>query len=679
MKKAIFLAFLMYTMYNKSTEYTGGAMSYIKTISEKNANDQNNGGKIMGLAQLQQYGLPIPETFFIAPKDSVNIKQESFKDELRTLLSKLPKGTKLAIRSSAQGEDGSNQSFAGIFETVLDVDAGNIDAVLKAINDVAQSVNSQKTASYADDSDRKMGIIIQEMIQPVFAGVAFTDALAENGDNVLLIEFVRGLGDKLVSGRANSSRVTVPYNGRLLDKKNIKLFCNGDKDILPMISDLIGNLQKIKDKFVKPMDIEWAIDNNGKAWMLQARPITRNIFVPSETNSTDIGAIAAYGKGRVSGTTYFINGDLEEGPELDAAIREMPAGAILVLTYSDTYYMPAMRKAKAIISTNGSILSHAAIVSRELNIPCFLGVNNADTLFPTGTKITVDPHKIEILSDKVHLKGDNSDVDWGDLDIYDNMEKQVINGVPVLFETTHDNKLAAHLPFDADEILSEQVEQFARKHYHKTAKQYKTEKYQWFFEIPRFQQLQLFNELMFAGRKASDGLDSKQIDLLFEWVLKKSSDLVQQRKKTENAFDGFILEETMRSLDFGASQLIASGYGLQIAYDKAKPELVKSGKTFVDLINAKPNDDFIVKSKALQKIFTFLKSLERGRNDTYAKLLTIGSMRPDYFDDRDERAANALKYLKIKPKSTDEAVDNVYNQLIQSNNIKKKIYDGITR
>ena len=115
-------------------------MAYIKTITEKDADSQNNGGKIMGLAQLHRYGLPIPETFFIAPKDSANIKQESFKDELRALLSKLSKGTKLAIRSSAQGEDGSNQSFAGIFETVLDVDAGNVDAVLKAINDVAQSV-----------------------------------------------------------------------------------------------------------------------------------------------------------------------------------------------------------------------------------------------------------------------------------------------------------------------------------------------------------------------------------------------------------------------------------------------------------------------------------------------------------------------------------------------------------
>lgn len=657
----------------------GEKMAYIKTITEKDADSQNNGGKIMGLAQLHRYGLPIPETFFIAPKDSANIKQESFKDELRVLLSKLSKGTKLAIRSSAQGEDGSNQSFAGIFETVLDVDAGNVDAVLKAINDVAQSVNSQKTASYAGDSERKMGIIIQEMIQPVFAGVAFTDALAENGKNVLLIEFVKGLGDKLVSGRANSSRITIPYTGQSLDTKNTRLFNGGDKEILPILSDLAKKLQDIKTKFAKPMDIEWAIDSRGKAWMLQARPITKAIFVPSETNSTDIGAVASYGNGRVSGTTYFIDGDLEDGPELDTAIKQMPNGAILVLTYSDTYYMPAMRKAKAIISTNGSILAHAAIVSRELNIPCFLGVNNADKLFPTGTKVTVDPHKIEILSDKVHLKGDNSDIDWGDLDIYDHMKKKIIDGTPILFETTHDNKLVAHLPFEADETLSSEVERFARQHYHKTAKQYKTEKYQWFFEIPRFQQLQLFNELLVAGKKASNALDATQIDGLFDWVLKKSAILVQQRKKTTNDFEGFILEETMRSLDFAASQLIASGYGIQIAYDKAKPELIKSGKNFVDLINAKSNEEFIVKNKVLQKIYMFLKSLERGRNNTYAKLLDIGSMRPDYFDDRDERAIKALTAHGIKTKLIDDAIDNVYSQLVLSNNIKKKIYEGLIR
>ena len=209
------------------------------------------------------------------------------------------------------------------------------------------------------------------------------------------------------------------------------------------------------------MDIEWAIDKNGKVWMLQARPITKRIFVPKRNQSEDNGIVVSYGKGIVSGKTYFISGDLEEGKELDSAIKAMPDNAVLILDYSDTYYLPAMKKASAILSTNGSVLAHAAIVARELGIPCIVGLRNANKLFPDGTTVTIDPSSGSVKSPTQSITGNKQDMEWAELDIYDSIREEKIKDTTTLFEKSPNGQLAVHLPEEVDSSLIDDVEEYS--------------------------------------------------------------------------------------------------------------------------------------------------------------------------------------------------------------------------
>jgi pyruvate,water dikinase len=649
-------------------------MPIIRKLTDKSADSASNGGKIQGLAKLQSHGFPVPKTFFISPKDADKLDSFGFHSELKDMLNSFSKGTKIAIRSSALGEDGAKKSFAGIFDTELNVDASNIDNVLAGIAKVVKSASSSKTQSYKSARPRKMGILIQEMVQPRFAGVAFTDSLGETGENVAFIEFVDGLGDKLVSGKSNSSRVTIPYDEKgTLDKSKIKFFNknSGSDRITPVLGGLIDNLQKVREKFGQPMDTEWAIDDLGKTLMLQARPITKQVFVPVEHNFADAGIVASYGKGTVSGKTYFVDGELEEGKELDNAIAKMPNGAVLILTYSDTYYLPAMRKAKAIISTNGSILAHAAIVSRELGIPCIVGVKDADKHFPDGTKVSINPSKGEIVSEKYSVRGNNNDIEWGELNIYEHLSEIDLNGVKILAEKLNDGKIAIHLPEDIPNNFIDNVEAFVRKTYKQSPKIYQTDKYLWFYENKRFSNLSLFNEFVENGRKAVESMDNTVIKKYFQRLEDTERELVKRKKSIKDGAAKFLYDEIMQAIHFATSMRTAQGYAIEYIYNKVKPILERCKLNFIDFVSLKGDEQVLASHPELMRMLGNMRIFEKERNEIYQKLLDIGAVHPDYFSKRDRRAKRIMG-LKSADKNAPQAVDLFYSSLDFS---KKKAND----
>jgi phosphohistidine swiveling domain-containing protein len=643
-------------------------MTIIRELSDKSANAKANGGKIMGLAQLLSYGLPIPKTFFIAPKDSSKMNSPKFISELKNTLRAFPKNTQLAIRSSAIGEDGGENSFAGIFDTELNIDSSNEKNVLAAISKVVESASSEKTKSYKNKKRAKMGIIIQEMIAPLFAGVSFTDSLSETGENAVLIEFVDGLGDKLVSGRANSHRVTIPYDDKgSLDKSKVKFFNNdsGKKQISFALDELINNIENVRKKFGRPMDTEWAIDKNGKTWMLQARPITKQVFVPVENNFADAGIVASYGKGAVSGKTYFVDGDLDEGEELDNSIAKMPEGAILILTYSDTYYLSAMRKAKAIISTNGSILAHAAIVSRELGIPCMVGVKDADKHFPDGTEVAINPSKGEIISKNYSVRGNNSDIEWGELDLYDNIAIQKIDNTDVLFERLDDGTLAVHLPEKVTPNLINNVERYSRINYHASPKIYQREKYLWYFENKRFANLPLFVEFYAKGRGIVESLNSEAMNDYFSELVEIAKALVRKRRSTKIAHEKLLCDENIQAAHFAAAIKIAQGDAIKHIYNFTKDILKRNNMNFIDFASLKGGETVIKKNAALGSAFEFLKVTEKRRNEIYQKLLDIKAVSSDYFDKRKARARQCLNI--VSKQNEQDLMNEFYKQFVKKN------------
>ena len=151
-----------------------------------------------------------------------------------------------------------------------------------------------------------MNIVLQLMILPKIAGVCFTNAIDLNGQDVVYIEYVEGIGESLVSGKKTAKSVVVSL-------KDYSYRCeeNSDKELF---KDMIKYLKLIKDQTSEELDLEWCIDSNGKSFFLQARPITRQVIIREKMST---GAIAS--PGNCSGEIYVID---EDG--LQAMCKEFP-------------------------------------------------------------------------------------------------------------------------------------------------------------------------------------------------------------------------------------------------------------------------------------------------------------------------------------------------------------------
>ncbi|MDD4706250.1 MAG: PEP/pyruvate-binding domain-containing protein, partial [Bacilli bacterium] len=247
----------------------------MKDIVEiKNANI-DYGGKAYGLAKLAKKDIPVPNGFALSNKiiyKAIKNDKDTI-DNISVFLNNLE--DKLAVRSSAANEDGKKKSFAGIFETILNVD-NDLNNVLDAIKVVAESANKKNVSNY-NKGNNLMNIIVQNMVSPSISGVAFTQAIDYFGKTVLLIEYVKGTADKLVSGNVTPERIILKYseNGNIIPSNN------------KLINILIPSLQKIIKEFNIPTDIEWCIDKNKKPFFIQARPITQKVLINSFTEKAN--------------------------------------------------------------------------------------------------------------------------------------------------------------------------------------------------------------------------------------------------------------------------------------------------------------------------------------------------------------------------------------------------------
>eukprot|EP01084_Bolivina_argentea_P019584 36391_1 len=292
-------------------------MSYISDLTVSTQNNwklDNIGGKGRSLLKLinsNNYQFNVPNGFIIQSialhdsiKYSISIDSDklllshNFKKELNCAIDKIAKlfnNSLVAIRSSCQDEDGHNYSLAGMFETYLNVKCTQYDITnaiircwLSCLTSRVQTyrnkiINNKDTKSnnhkhkydYEQLLSIKFAVIVQIMVNATCAGVCFTrDPI--NGNNIIVIETINGLGDKLVSG------LSTPDNYKY--KKNI------NNNIFELITkNIIGKKEILSDKLCKqlceiainietlfdgiPQDIEFAYDGN-KIWLLQTRPIT---------------------------------------------------------------------------------------------------------------------------------------------------------------------------------------------------------------------------------------------------------------------------------------------------------------------------------------------------------------------------------------------------------------------
>ncbi len=200
---------------------------------------------------------------------------EAFRQELKSLLSRWQKEglQELAVRSSAASEDLNTQSFAGQYETVLNVPP-QLEAVERAIRRVWASLFSERVISYVRQNTRPlpaqaMGVILQEMVPARFAGVAFSQNPLQAEKEELILEYVAGNGQRLVDGQANPKRLVFSREKITAGTAD---FRQAEKD-LPQIDAFVQLILHLEKKVGQPVDVEWAFDGQDY-YFLQFRPIT---------------------------------------------------------------------------------------------------------------------------------------------------------------------------------------------------------------------------------------------------------------------------------------------------------------------------------------------------------------------------------------------------------------------
>jgi len=233
-------------------------VSYVRQLSEVGKSDNSQvGGKNVNLAKLIQANLPVPSGLAVGLNAFDG--NGKLKDDAKQSVKKYLSQDKLyAVRSSALAEDAKGASWAGQFETFLDTAPADVITKAEECHNSAKARVKAYASEQADGGNFDVAVVVQEMLKPEYAGVLFTKNPV-TGKDQLITEYIAGLGEDLVSGRA--------------DPKRLVLSANNDSEAPFDTARLAGLANKVEQLFGVPQDIEWAWADN-QIWLLQARPIT---------------------------------------------------------------------------------------------------------------------------------------------------------------------------------------------------------------------------------------------------------------------------------------------------------------------------------------------------------------------------------------------------------------------
>ncbi len=411
------------------------------------------GGKGANLGEMLQANIPVPPGFIVTAKAYFSfLKEAGIADKVTSLLDGLdvndsstlqavsaqirelisnadmPKSTAqeildayeemegglVAVRSSATAEDLPEASFAGQQRTFLNIQGP--EALLKAVQGCWASLFEFRAIFYREQQGfehMKVGLAVpvQRMVQSEAAGVLFTLDPVTNDQDKIVIEGAYGLGETVVSGQVTPDLYVIDKKTLKILEKNVgrqewKLIRNTGPDAqdepnlrvdipekereqqkLPdaLIVELARIGRRIEEHYQFPQDIEWAIEDS-TPYIVQSRPVTtireRETVKAAEIEGTVLVTGIAASPGVASGPVRIISSSEE--------ISNVRKGDVLVTHMTNPDYVIGMKRAVAIITDEGGRTSHAAIVSRELGIPCVVGSKTATSVLSDGQVITVD-------------------------------------------------------------------------------------------------------------------------------------------------------------------------------------------------------------------------------------------------------------------------------------------------
>ncbi len=423
------------------------------------------GGKGANLGELTVAGLPVPPGFVVTSEayhyaidhadiaarlaavlasvdtnttaDLTRAAQEAqdlvrgvtLPDDLRTAIvdayHRLGRDARVAVRSSGIGEDAGDSSFAGMNVTFTNV-LGD-DELLTSVVGCWASLYGARVMSYRVTRSLldvpSMGVVVMGMIASERSGVMFTADPSTGDTGKVVIDAAFGQGEVVVSGEVEPDTYILSKSGPTLlhvrvGTKDFKLVRGPDgKDLHVDLGPDEASRRVLSDDeavelarlglateahYGAPQDTEWAIAE-GHQYLVQSRPITtlgQGSAANGETNTGShplVQGLAA-SAGRASGAVRI----LESADQGDQLI----AGEILVAKMTSPDWVPTMRRASALITDGGGITCHAAIVSRELGVPCVVGARNATSVLRTGEIVTVDGAEGTVYEgDVLHVAG----------------------------------------------------------------------------------------------------------------------------------------------------------------------------------------------------------------------------------------------------------------------------------
>jgi pyruvate,water dikinase len=412
------------------------------------------GGKGASLGEMASVGLPVPKAFVVTAQAFRKfLVQTGLEDSLFDLLTdvdvenseeledvsrnvknlvldaKMPDDIKeeiiqaygtmgpdnmvVAVRSSATAEDLPDASFAGQQETYLNI-RGDA-AVVEAVQMCWASLYGARAIYYRakqgfDDRTVNIAVVVQQLIRSEKSGVMFSSHPV-TGEPLTIIEGSWGLGEAVVSGSVSPDKYVYDRRlkkvfDRMISKKEYMIVPIGDhgtelveipkdRQDEPILSDteveaLAAFAEISEEHYNVPQDIEWAIVGS-TIYILQSRPIT-TIGMSTKAKGTggqSTGAVLLEGNGASPGVAsgpVIIVHDIKD-------LGKVKEGDILVTKMTNPDMVPAMRKVAGIVTDEGGMTCHAAIVSRELGTPAVVGTKKATKTLKDGDIITLDGEK----------------------------------------------------------------------------------------------------------------------------------------------------------------------------------------------------------------------------------------------------------------------------------------------
>jgi len=426
------------------------------------------GGKAASLGELASHGLPIPpgftvtadtyrrfingagiatelfETVDVDPEDSralASAEQRAaelimgaewpaeMRESIIDALDELGPDSTVAVRSSATAEDLPDASFAGQQETFLNVTREDL---LDRIKRCWASLFTQRAIYYRDNqgfghADVDIAVVVQRMVDADKSGVLFTSH-PSTGAAEMTVEAAWGLGEAVVSGAVSPDHYTYDRTAGAVDEVTVstkKTMCVRDEETGETVerpvpgekrdervltdaelSDLRELGELVEDHYGQPQDVEWAIDGED-IYLLQSRPITtieeakdgRESASGGGSDDTLVEGLGA-SPGTATGTVRVV-GSLDQ-------LDKVADGDIIVAEMTTPDMVPAMKRASALVTDEGGMTSHAAIVSRELGVPAVIGCETAMRTLTDDQRVTVDGDR-GIVADGTHA----TDTDTG--------------------------------------------------------------------------------------------------------------------------------------------------------------------------------------------------------------------------------------------------------------------------